>query len=119
MLKKIFLLFFLLLLTACTSHIVDVTAISTRNINQNEVDLNTLPTVRHVVGEHTETATIFTFWKSPNLSKAVEDALNKGNGDLIINAQVTLKKVFIGIGFISTVKIEGDVVNTMAFEARR
>lgn len=113
MIKKI-LLITLFTLASCTSHITDVTVISTRETNPNEVDLNTLPITRQVEGTHTETTTIFSFWKNCDLSKAVEDALEKGNGDLMINAKVTIESIFIGIGFYNTIKVKGDVVNTKA-----
>ncbi len=117
MIKKIFLIT-LLILTSCTSHITDVTAISTRNINPNEMDLNKLPTVKQVEGSNTVVTTLFTFWRSCDLSKAVEEALEKGDGDLMINSEVTVTSYFIVIGFINTIKIKGDVVNTMGEEKK-
>ena len=60
----------------------------------------------------------FTFWRNCDLSKAVEDALKKGNGDLMINAEVSIERMFIVIGFINTLKIKGDVINTMGEEKK-
>ena len=117
--KKIIFIICILFFCACTSHVADMTAISTRDINPNEIDLNKLPMTPQVEGSHTAVATIFTFWKHTNLSKALEDALDKGNGDLMINAHVTMKKYFIVIGFINTIKIKGDVINTMGEEVNK
>lgn len=112
--KKLIILSLFLFLSACTSYIADVTAISTREVNPNEVNLNDLPTVTNIEGQHKAVTTIFNFWNHVNLSKAVDDALSKGNGDLLINGQITLKRFFIVVGFINTLKIKGDVVNTNA-----
>lgn len=112
--KKLIILSLLLTLSACTSYVANVTAISTREVNPNEVNLNNLPTVTNVEGQHEAVITILNFWNDVELSKAVEDALTKGNGDLLINGQITLKRIFILIGTINTLKIKGDVVNTNA-----
>ena len=112
--KKFILVAFLFLTAACTSHLPDVTAISTRELNPNEVDLNKLPTKTQIEGQHKAVTTLFTFWKRVNLSKAVDEALDKGEGDLMLNAEISLRRIFIVIGFINTIKIKGDVVNTKA-----
>ena len=112
--KKFILVAFLFLTAACTSHLADVTAISTRELNPNEVDLNKLPTKTQIEGQHKAVTTLCTFWKRVNLSKAVDEALDKGEGDLMLNAEISLRRIFIVIGFINTIKIKGDVVNTKA-----
>ena len=112
--KKHILIALLLLTTACTSHISDVTAISTRKVSTQEVDLNKLPMKKNIEGQDHVFWTIFNPSHNVKLSRAVEDALDKGDGDLMLNAEITLDSAFAIIGFINTLKIKGDVVNTKA-----
>ena len=112
--KKILPVVLLLTTVGCTSHFADFTAISTRDVTTKEVNLNKLPVKKNVEGQNRAFWSIFTPMRHVSLSKAVEDALNKGDGDLIVNAEVTLKRIFVVIGAISTLKIKGDVVNTKA-----
>lgn len=97
-------------LSACTSHMFDVSMISNKPIDLEKLDLANSPKKRHIVGEH-ETYFVVIPLGSPSLYLAVNDALKKGNGDLIIDASVH-RNIFYALVGARSYTIKGTVVNT-------
>lgn len=110
----LFLSLFLLgsLLSGCSMRLGTMTAISTRNIKLDEVDLDKLPQVKNITGTDSRFA-IFTIPLGfPTLQGAVDDALAKGNGDLIIDG-VIMREGWTAILFgQNSISITGNVINT-------
>ena len=81
--RKLLLLVFLmfcLLSVGCSSRIADCTVISTKNIYCKNVDLTTLEQKRGVIGKDIR------FWGiGSNLQDAADKALEKGDGNLMID----------------------------------
>jgi hypothetical protein len=98
------------LLAGCTLRLADLTAVSTRNVNLDGVDLDKLPGTK-VTG----TSSGFTFLvfplSSPCLQVAVDDALGKGHGDLITDAVIYQSGWWFLVGQ-QTLTVKGTVVNT-------
>lgn len=100
----------ILFLSACTIRQADLTAISTREVNLHGVDLNSLPKKR-VVGEDSSFVFLFIPFGLPQLEDAIDDALDKGGGDLMLDAIIYTRSWWFLIGE-ETIKVKGSVVNT-------
>jgi len=94
-------------ISGCANRIIDFTALSSKNVD--------IPGVRgeRVRGEDMASIVIFIPTGTPNIKEAVDDALEKGNGDLLIDGVIYNKMwyipyVFGRFGFV----VEGTVVNT-------
>ena len=99
-----------LVLSSCTGHMAEVSMISTREINVHDVNLDKLP-AKTVVGEDKAFVFLFIPFGLPDVETAVNNALEKGQGDLIINGTVYSTCWWFVVGQVG-VKVTGDVVNT-------
>jgi hypothetical protein len=100
------------LVSGCTIRTADMTLMSTRMVNVDRVDLDKLPTTRRVVGEDRKWMVLFIPLGIPHLKDAVDDALNKGNGDLMTDAVVYQSGWTTLLFGQSVLRVEGDVVKT-------
>lgn len=98
-------------LSGCTTHITDLSMISNKNINLNKVNIDTLPQKKSIEGEDTKFMFLFIPFGQPTLKEALNDALEKGQGDLMVDASVYVTSWWFLIGETG-IKIKGDVVNT-------
>jgi hypothetical protein len=100
-------------LTGCSQRMADLTLISPHNVNLNGVNLDKLPGTKDVVGR-SETYLILGLIPLglPSLEDAVDDALRRGNGDLMTD--VTVSRTAWYALAVSNVGIEvrGNVVRT-------
>ena len=108
MINKLFLLLFLVM-TGCTAHVANLTAVSTREVHAQHADLDKFQTTRHVTGTHTTFCPLFIPLFDPG--RAVDDALSKGNGNLLINTDMYVSNYFAILGSVCSFKVTGDVVN--------
>ncbi len=101
----------LALLTACGStRLADLNAVSTRDVNLDRIDLDTLPG-EVIEGESSAFIFLFIPFGSPTLQDAVDDALDKSNGDLMVDAVAYQSSWWFLIGQ-SKITIKGTVVDT-------
>jgi hypothetical protein len=100
------------MLSGCSLRLGTMTAISTRNIKLDEVDLDKLPQVKDVTGTDSKFTLLFIPLGIPTVQGAVDDALAKGNGDLIIDG--VLKSEFWTVILFgqNSISITGNVINT-------
>lgn len=102
----------LALLSACSTHLTEFTMISTHNVALSKQDVDLLPQKKNVVGEDKKVVLFGITLGTPVIQAAVDDALNKGDGDLIVDAslyQTDWSLLFIGqTGY----ELKGTVVNT-------
>lgn len=99
-------------LTGCsTIRLGDLSLMSTKNVNLDEVDLDTLPQQKGIEGEDTKFVLLFIPFGIPHLEDAVDDALEKGGGDLIADAVIYSKGWWFIIGE-TTLSVKGTVINT-------
>ncbi len=112
----------LLSLSACTTHIADFSAISTRDVAPGRIDLTKLEQ-KQVTGVDSEYSIFFPlglYVAKPytpiygpfKVDNAVEDALRKGNGDLLLDATLQIKIEFYLLMVRQSYVIKGTVVNT-------
>lgn len=102
--------FCLLSLSGCAIRIADLNAVSTRNVNLDRVDLDQLPG-KVVEGESSRWIFLFIPFGSPTLEEAVDDALDKGAGDLITDAVVETSSWWFLFGQ-AKLSVKGTVVKT-------
>jgi hypothetical protein len=104
----------LTLTSGCMTRMADCTVASTKNVKLSKLDIDSLPRTKGVEGESVQPM-FFCIPLSgpPNIKDALDDALAKGNGDLMVDP------VFYqgGWWFIfgeNVISVKGEVVNTGA-----
>jgi hypothetical protein len=103
---------FATVLVGCSIRVADMTLMSTRIVALDRVDIDKLPVTRRVVGEDSRWNILGIPLGVPHLKDAVDDALNKGNGDLMTDAviyQTGWTAIIVGQ---NSLRVEGDVVKT-------
>ena len=101
----------LMLLSGCATRLGDMSVISTRNVSLDEVDLDSLPQVKGVTGKDSKFIFLFIPFGVPHLEDAIDDALDKGDGDVMVDAIVHRQGWWFLIGETS-LKVKGTVVKT-------
>lgn len=102
-------------LCGCSTHMTDLSMISNKNISLNKIDLDKLPQEKNVVGEDRKFVFLFIPFGTPTLKGALNDALENGHGDLMVDASVYSTGWWFLVGQTG-IKIKGDVVNTRGGE---
>jgi len=93
------------------TRVADMTALSTRNVNLDSCDLDTLQQ-KKVVGESSRFILVFIPLGLPHLNEAVDDALDKGHGDLMLDASVYQGGWWFLFGQVK-MQVRGNVVKTL------
>ena len=93
--RVIMLLISVLYISGCSTHITDFSMISSKN----------------VIGEDKKFVFLFIPFGQPTIKGALNDALQKGNGDLMVDASVYVTNWWFLIGQTG-IEIKGDVVKT-------
>ena len=94
----------------------DCTVASTKNVKLSNLDLDTLPRTKGVEGQSTQLwfLGLIPLQGMPNIKDAMDDALAKGDGDLMLDA-VFYEGGWSAILFSQhVVTVKGEVVNTHA-----
>jgi hypothetical protein len=95
-------LIWLLWTVGCTQRIADFTGISTKNIYAKGIDVSALPRVEGVKGRDARFLGI-----NANIKDALDEALEKGNGNLMIDCAVYIWEAPFVFGY----EVRGTVVN--------
>ncbi len=103
---------FATVLAGCSIRVADMTLMSTRIVALNRVDLDKLPITKRVVGEDSKWNILGIPLGVPHLKDAVDDALNKGGGDLMTDAVVYQSGWTVVLFGQNSLRVEGDVVRT-------
>lgn len=111
--KLLILLFALVSLTACSTHIGNFSALATGTYRGENIDS------KHLVKNNAEGSSCRTwflfipFGAAPKVDQAVSEALSQMNGDIMTNARLyeTWWTIFLFSG--GCYKMEGDVYRTM------
>ena len=101
----------IILNVGCSIRLADLTVTSTRNVSLNRVDLDSLPQTKGIVGKDTKFRFLFIPFGFPHLEDAIDDALDKGDGDVMIDAVLHSKGWWFIIGQDS-LEVKGTVVKT-------
>ena len=102
----------LALTSGCMTRMADCTVASTKNVKLSKIDLDSLPRTKGVEGKSTQPMFLFIpLSGAPTIKDALDDALTKGDGDLMVDA------VFYqgGWWFIfgeNVLSVKGEVVKT-------
>ncbi len=101
-----------LLLSACSTHQTEFTMISTHNVAIDKKDIDALPQNKNIIGEDKKIIFLGYTFGTPVIQAAVDDALNKGNGDLIVDASLYQTYWSVLLFGQTGYEIKGTVVNT-------
>jgi hypothetical protein len=100
-----------LLTSACSTHITDLSVLSNKNISLEEIDIDNVHQRKYVSGVDSKWNIFFIPFGRPKVKEALNDALRKGDGDLIIDAAVYYNSWWFLVGQ-REIEIKGTVVNT-------
>jgi hypothetical protein len=89
----------------------DMTMISTRNVKLDKIDIDRLPQTHNVVGRDSRFEFLFISFGLPHIKDAVDDALEKGGGDLMTDVVFYQGGWWFLIGQ-NTLEVKGTVVKT-------
>lgn len=98
-------------LSACVSHLADLTVISPQSVNLNKVNLNELPQVRNVSGSDYGFSVLFIPLKSSDIKTATKNALKKADADLLIDGSIDETYFWLLFGW-SKLTVTGTAVKT-------
>jgi hypothetical protein len=101
------------MMSGCATRIGDMTLISSKTVNLDKIDIDKCPQTKNVVGRDTRFWFLFIPFGVPHLKDAVDDALAKGNGDLMTDAAFYSTGWWFLIGQ-SGLEVRGTVVQTRA-----
>lgn len=100
------------LLSGCSARICDFTMVSTKSVTLDKVDIESLPQTTGVEGKTSKWVVLFIPLGLPHLEDAVDDALDNGKGDLLLDGVVYgggWSALLVGQ---NTIKVKGSVVKT-------
>lgn len=99
---------------ACTARIADLTLVSTRNVDLSDTKLDA-KTGRRVKGEDCKYAILGLIPLGvPNLEAAVDDALTKGGGNVMVDQVTSQSGVYFVLASQMCILVEGTVIKTSA-----
>jgi len=97
--------------SSCSLRLADLTVVTTKNVNLDKVDLDSLPQTKNITGRDSKFIFLFIPFGTPQLKEAIDDALAKGNGDILVDAVVYNKSWWFLIGEDS-IEVKGTAVKT-------
>lgn len=119
-LSKMMMLFALagvLVLQGCASvRIADLSIISTRNVSLERKDLDRMPSVRGIVGKDSKYTILGFSAGTPHLEEAIDDALDKGGGDLMIDVVIHRRSWSAVLFGQNAIEVKGTVIQTRGVE---
>lgn len=100
------------LLASCTARNSEMSLIVPKNANLTVEKLSSARVIRNIKGEHTSYVLVFIPLGQPNIKDAINQIIEKTNGDALINVRISnITKWFI-LGGINRIEIVADVVVT-------
>ena len=101
----------MMMLSACSSRIADLTLVSTKNLGTSTINLNSKSGKRER-GEDCKFSLLGIPFGIPSLKTAVDKALQAGNGTVMVDEVTEEKTTWLVLGNINCIVVEGTVVNT-------
>ena len=102
-----------LLVAGCSTRMFDLTVVSTKGVDLQDLDLSTAKKCMDVTGVSSRSIIFIFPLGNPDLEEAISDALIRSSGDIMVDAEVYYK--FWYIPFIYGqfgYEVRGDVVKT-------
>lgn len=109
--KKLFVIMACLWLSACSYHMADLSIVSNKNVNLENVDLDRLPQVKNVSGKDTAFVIGLIPLGTPHIQDAINDAMTRGDGDLMIDTSVYMRTFWFFVG-MNQYEVKGTVIKT-------
>ena len=109
--KKIIFIIFTFTLLACSQPITKLSVVSTKNVDLESIDPAQLGQGVKVTGKDKKLFAFIFPTGITRLGRAVDDALKKGNGDLMLDATFYYRYWWFLVGLYGY-EVEGTVVNT-------
>ncbi|PZP39466.1 MAG: hypothetical protein DI585_04060 [Pseudomonas fluorescens] len=100
-----------LLLSGCSTHLTDVSMISNKSVELESINIDKAPQRKLVEGSSTKFIFLIIPFGYPTIKEALNNALEKGQGDLMVDASIYREGWWFLVGQ-DTIKIKGTVVNT-------
>jgi hypothetical protein len=101
----------LLISASCATRVADLSVIASHNVNLDKIDLDTLPQVKRVTGKDSRIILFCIPLGMPTIEGALDDALEKSGGDLMIDAVLYRGGWWFLIGETQVI-LKGTVVKT-------
>jgi hypothetical protein len=97
---------------ACSARIADLTLVSTRNLDLSNTKLDA-KTGKRVKGEDCKYAILGLIPLGvPNLESAVDDALTKGGGNVMVDQVTSQRGIYFVLASQMCILVEGTVIKT-------
>ncbi len=106
---RIIIIIGLMMLSGCVTRIADLTLVSTKNIDLSDTQLD-VRTGQRQTGEDCRLSLLGITFGLPNLKEAVDEALEKGRGNIMVDQVTELKVTWIVLGHIMCYQVEGTVL---------
>ena len=100
------------LISGCSLRLADFSVISTKNVNLDKVDLDAMPQTKGVRGVDSNFMFLFIPFGFPHIENAIDEALEKGGGDVMIDTVLYSKGWSILLIGQNTLEVKGTVVKT-------
>jgi len=105
------------LAVGCSTRMADLTVVSNRSVNLDAVDFDSLPVERRVEGRSSSFVLLFIPLGAPSFEEAIDDALERGQGDLMTDVTIHSTSWWFLVGQ-NGIRVQGDVRNTRAQNTR-
>lgn len=100
-----------LILSSCSVRVADLTMVSTKNIDLSDLQLDTRKGQRQSGEDCRFNLLGLIPFGLPNMKEAVDKALEKGNGNVMVDEVTEYRNIWVVIGFISCIDVKGTVLN--------
>lgn len=110
MFKKVCLCLLLLSVTACVTRTTQMDVIVPRNSYLHNQNLRVAEVTRNVQAEKSAPVILFFPIGFPNFEEVVNEVLQKGNGDAIVNAKISYTTNWFVLFGVNKIGMTGDVV---------
>lgn len=100
-----------LLVCSCSTHMTDLSVVSNKNVNLNNINLDNVSKTKNVVGKDSKFTFLFIPFGTPQIKTAINDAMKKADGDLMIDTSVYYNSWWFLVGQ-RTIEVNGTVVKT-------
>ncbi len=101
----------LLMMSSCSIRVADLTMVSTKNIDLSDTQLDARKGHRQT-GEDCRFRLLgLPIFGLPNMEEAVDKALEKGKGNVMVDEVTEYKFIWVVLGDILCINVEGTVLN--------
>ena len=100
----------LLMLSSCSVRVADLTLVSTKNIDLSDTQLDARKGQRQTGEDCRFNLLGLIPFGIPNLEEAIDKALEKGKGNVMVDEVTEYENIWVVLGFVSCINVEGTVL---------